>query len=453
MRIRHLSALLSTTWALAIMSGLNAASPAPLPIAPDITVAGDGSGDFKTIQAALESIPADNRERRVILIRDGIYPEKIRIDAPFVTLRGETRAGTRIEFSQPADAFHKQHDNVGLAVVNITAPASDCVLENLTIKNTHGVIGPHAFAVFGLADKTVIIDCDVLSQGADTLALWRGRDQNAGATAGTPGMEAGGRSYQARLNICGSVDFVCPRGWSYLADSTITQVNPKATAAIWHDGAKNADMKFVLRRCRFDGPPDWILSRHHRDAQYFLIDCTFSNAMRNRAPYRVIYPLEGGTPTEADLKRNRELEPANRWGERVYYFNCHREGGDYAWHADNLASAPGSPSPDQITANWTFAGTWNPERADRPGVRRATAIDDGIALTFSENVTVKGRPHITLRDGGSADYVSGSGTDVLNFKVQPTAGATASRAAYHPDAIVATEAGATLRLADLTLPE
>ena len=43
----------------------------------------------------------------------------------------------------------------------------------------------------------VILDCDVLSEVADTLAF--GKDQRD-------------RSYHARLNIRGSVDFVCLRG-------------------------------------------------------------------------------------------------------------------------------------------------------------------------------------------------------------------------------------------------
>lgn len=424
------------------------ATPAPLPMAPDVVVAQDGSAPFRTIQSALASIPRENRERQVIFIRDGVYREKIRIDAPFVTLRGESRHGTRIEFAQAADAFRKANDSVGLAVVNITATANDCVLENLTIENTHGVIGPHAFAVFGLADRTVIIDCDVLSQGADTLALWRGRSHNAIATSGTPGPEAGGRSYQARLRVCGSVDFICPRGWSYITDSTITQVNPHATAAIWHDGSRDPDMKFVLRNCRFDGPPNWILSRHHRDAQYFLIACTFSATMRDRAPYRVIYPLDGGEPTEADRKRNRELDPVNRWGERVYYADCHRPGGDYPWHADNLAAAPGSPTADQITARWTFAGTWDPERTDRPSVRAVTLAAEKLSLEFTEPVTVKGRPRISLRDGRLAVYVAGSGTKNIEFLIEEHASDSSATGV-----IVSTEAGATLRVAPLSLPE
>ena len=436
----------------ALLIAAPAILPAPLPIKPDLVVAADGSGDFRTIQAALASLPASNRERRIILVRDGVYAEKIRVDAPCVTLRGESRAGTRIEFPQGADEFHRQEDPLGIGVVNLAATASDFVLENLTVRNTHGVIGPHAFAVFGLADRTVIIDCDVFSQGADTLSLWRGRNANAPAVTGSPGPRDGGRYYHARLNVCGSVDFICPRGWCYMTDSTITQVNPGATAAIWHDGSKNQDMKFVLRRCRFDGPPNWILSRHHADAQFYLLDCTFSAAMQDKPPYRVIYPLHGTTPNEADLKRNKELDLINLWGERFYYYNAHRTGGDYPWHRDNLATAPGAPAPAQITAAWTFAGTWDPERTTGPTVQAISGNGTRFEVRFSEDVTVKGRPQLRLRSGGYAGYVSGSGGRTLLFEA---AGETASPVAsidLHDGAIVATEAAATLRPAALTLP-
>ncbi len=429
-----------------------AATPAPLPVPPDLVVAADGSGDFRTIQAALESIPRDNRERRIILVQDGVYAEKIRVDAPFVTLRGASRTGTRIEFAQGADEFHRAGDSLGIGVINLSATAGDFVLENLTVRNSHGVIGPHAFAIFGLADRTVILDCDVFSQGADTLSLWRGRRENVPAVAVTTGLPEGGRYYHARLNVCGSVDFICPRGWCYMTDSTIKQVNPGATAAIWHDGSRDRDMKFVLRRCRFDGPPDWYLARHHADAHFYLLDCTFSAAMRDRAPYRVIYPLDGSTPSEADRKRNLELDQINLWGERAYYANCHRDGGDYAWYSDNLASAPGAPTPAQITAAWTFAGTWDPERTAGPTVKAISRHGAQVEVTFSENVTVKGRPQLWLRSGGYAGYISGSGGRALLFDAAAEADSPVARIDLHGGAILATEAAATLRAADLTLP-
>jgi pectinesterase len=429
-----------------------------LGIKPDLVVASDGSGDFRSIHEAVQSIPRTNGERRIIFVKDGVYAEKVRVDAPFVTVRGQSREGTRIEFAQGATEFRQQPDDRGTAVLNLSATAHDFVLDNVTVKNTQGVLGVHAFAIYGLADRTVLVDCNVLSQGNDTLSLWRGRSENAAAVAaGTSGADAaiwreGGRYYHARLNVVGSVDFICPRGWCYMTDSTITEMNPAATAAIWHDGSNNADKKFVLRNCRFDGPENWYLARHHHDAQFYLIDCTFSKAMRDCAPYRVTYPLNGGPPTAADIKRNRELDPTNVFGERAYFFNCHRVGGDYAWHRDNLTKAPGAPSPEQITPAWTFAGSWDPERTAQPRIRSASFADRQGELTFDEVVTVKGHPRLVFGDGKIGEYLSGSGTKTLRFDTPAGDPGRDCAVDLNGGAIIATEAGATLRMADLTPP-
>jgi pectinesterase len=265
----------------------------------------------------------------------------------------------------------------------------------------------------------------------------------------------GGRYYHARLNVCGSVDFICPRGWCFMRDSTITELNPKATAAIWHDGSNNADKKFVLRNCTFDGPPDWTLARRHHDAHFYLLDCTFSAAMRDVAPYRVIYPLDGGTPTEADKKRNADYDKTNVFGERAYFFNSHRIGGDYPWHRDNLANAPGSPRPDQITAAWTFARSWDPERTDAPRVVafRHQAQPDKLIVTFSEVVTVRGKPRLVFANGEIAEFIGGSGTHALEFTSPYAAfNGTMPKLELNGAVIFSTEAGAHLRFAALSIP-
>ena len=65
-------------------------------------------------------------------------------------------------------------------------------------------------------------------------------------------------------------------------------------------------------------------------------------------------------------------------------------------HLRHLAAAPGAPKPAEITARWTFAGTWDPERSDPPRVVGQRPIEGVIELTWSERVTVKGRPRLRL---------------------------------------------------------
>jgi pectinesterase len=399
---------------------------------PDLTVAADGSGDFKTVQAALESIPKTNTDRVVVFVKDGTYHEKLRVDAPFVTLQGQSRAGTRIDFPQLREDFNKTPDDLGPAVVNVNG--GDFVMENLTVENTDGTVGPHAFAVYGTADRTVIADCDVLSHGADTVSLWQGKS---------------GHYYHANCRFEGSVDSVCPRGWCYATNCSFKEF--KNTASVWHDGSKNKDQKFVLNHCRFDGVEGFNLGRHHLDAQFYFLDCQFSTNMADKVIKRVLYPLDGGTPSEADIKKNAENDKRNLWGERIYFWDCHRDGGDFAWFTNNLASAEGAPTAAQIDTAWTFAGKWNPERTDGPAIQKVVSGTNSMQLVFSESVTVKGKPKLALQDGSSADYVSGSGSDTLGFAADKP-GAVAS-VDLNGGAIIATEADVALRPAALTLPK
>jgi pectinesterase len=415
------------------MVPLAAVGAEPLP--PDRVVAADGSGDYRTIQAALAALPRSIRERRVILIKDGVYKEKIRIDAPCVTLRGQSRKGTRIEFPQLSVDFDRAPDPIGRAVINIQG--DDVVLENLTAANTADtegarageLFGRHAFTVMGRGDRTVTLDCDFLSNGADTVALWEGRR---------------GRYYHARCHFRGGVDFFCPRGWCYATDCTFDEV--RNSAALWHDGSAAKDQKLVIRRGVFQGANDWWLGRHHRDAQFYLLDCTFSATLADRPIARVHYP---------DPKKEQQVTDAIRWGERCYYFNCHREGGDLAWHRDNLATAEGAPTPEQITPAWTFAGRWDPEDRSPPAIAKVTMTDGGVTLTWAEDVTVQGRPRVRLKSGATAVYDSGSGSPTLLFRTTaPAVGDEPIALELEQSSLVASLATAHPRRADpaLALP-
>jgi pectinesterase len=401
---------------------------------PDIVVASDGTGDFKTIQSAVESIPATNRERVILLIKDGTYHEKIRVDASFLTLRGQSRKGTRIEFSQVKEHFVAHPDDLGLAVINLN-PANDFVLENLTVENTARVMSAHAFAIAGTGDRTVTVDCDVLSQGGDTVSLGRGEP---------------GRFYHARCNFSGSVDFLSPRGWCFARDCSFYA--HRKTAAVWHHGGRDPKMKFVLRNCRFDAATPFNLGRHHVDAQFYFLDCKFSAKLRDEMIHRVIYPLNGSPSTKADIRHNTHLEKQNLWGKRAYFYKCDRDGRDFDWFADNLSSAPGSPTPNQITAAWAFDGEWDPEDGDGPTIQHVSATDGRIALRFSEPVTVKGKPRLKMCRSGSAEYVAGSGGDTLVFQPAPDSSDEVCSVDLNGGAIIACQASAMSRVANISIP-
>ena len=105
-----------------------------------IIVSPDGKGDFRSIQAAIESVSmADSSgTERVILIKNGTYREKLFIEKRhFLTLRGESEAGVQIVVTQARDMWRCEHpDDNGAATLNLTA--HDLRFEKLTLLNDYG---------------------------------------------------------------------------------------------------------------------------------------------------------------------------------------------------------------------------------------------------------------------------------------------------------------------------
>lgn len=300
-----------------------------------IIVAANGGGNFRTIQSAVNSIPLDNRESIVILVRNGVYNEKIFIERSFVSLVGENRESTRIVYAELRENWNNAHANSdwGAGVVNIDSGATDITLANLTIYNNfgwkNGVFNKHQFAIRGAGTRIVLLHCNVISDGGDALSLWNRQS---------------GMYYHASCFFEGWVDYVCPRGWCYITDSEF--FSHSKTASIWHDGSANKDQKFVIVNSTFDGVPGFPLGRNHRDGQYVLLHCRFSERMANKPIY---FPLESSN-----------AKPW-MWGARQYYSGCSRDDGNFSWFKDNLNEAEGAPTTDRITAKWTFANKWDPE--------------------------------------------------------------------------------------------
>jgi pectinesterase len=299
----------------------------------DIVVAANGGGDFRSIQEALNSIGPHRQTPVVILIRSGVYSEKVMIQQSRITLVGEDRDSTRIVYPELRENWNKEHNGSdwGSGVVNIDTGVTDITLANLTVYNNYGwqnhVFNKHQFAVRGAGTRIMILNCRVISDGGDALSLWNKHD---------------GMYYHADCYFEGWVDYVCPRGWCYITHSQFFGHN--LSASIWHDGDTDKSQKFVIRDSRFDGVPGFPLGRNHRDGQIYLLDCRFSERMADRPIY---HPPTSPTPWQ--------------WGPRHYYYNCHRDGGDFEWFKDNLASAEHSPKLEDVTARWTFDGRWDPE--------------------------------------------------------------------------------------------
>jgi len=332
------------------------------PFEPDerasLIVAQDGSGDFTTIQAAVDAIPPDNSDDHIILVRNGTYREKVMIAASHVALVGEDREKTQIVFAELRKNWRASHpDDWGAAVINIARDVTDVVIANMTVRNDYGGDHDHQFAIRSMEGSTriAILNATVIAEGGDTVSLW-----NADS----------GLTYYADSSFEGWVDYLCPRGWAYVTNSRF--FGHSETASIWHDGSAHDDAKLVIRRSFFDGDPGFALGRNNREGQFYLLDARFSANMADKPIYA-----------------------ASQKPGRYYYANAHRDGGDFAWFADNL------PVRDEdVDARWTFGGRWDP--ATIPPVLPFPSMpypENGARFVDPAGVTLRWTPARNARDG------------------------------------------------------
>lgn len=129
------------------------------------TVAKDGTGNFKTIQEAVNAVRDLSEVQVSIYIKNGIYKEKLIIPAhkSKISLIGESRDRTIITFD----------DYSGKGAINtytshtVLVQGNDFKAENLTFENSAGQVG-QAVALHVEADRVVIKNCNILGN-QDTL--------------------------------------------------------------------------------------------------------------------------------------------------------------------------------------------------------------------------------------------------------------------------------------------
>lgn len=314
-----------------------------------IIVAQTGKADFKTIQGAINSLADSAAEPRIIFIKNGVYREKIYLEKHQIILEGESRDKTIITQSIARDEWRCEHnEDWGVATLNINS--SDITLKNLFVINSYGFDNDKDRIVYCPSDTGNPTRMKAIRKNGHQMAL---RTMNgtrikavncrfrayAGDTV-SPWNTENGMFYFKDCIMEGGVDFYCPRGWAYAEGCTF--ITHTGDAAIWHDGSRYPDSKTVLVNCNFKGYDGFKLGRYHREAQFYLLNCSFANNMADKPIFLV--------PTATPIK----------WGERIYYYNCHRKSGDFTWFADNLDKAPGNPQPASINASWVFGDRWNP---------------------------------------------------------------------------------------------
>ena len=145
--------------------------------ATNITVALDGSGQFRSVQEAIMSVPAGTAQNPVVIhVRPGVYKELIYIqhEKRFFRLVGEDAARTVLTFDLHANIIGKDNKPIGtFRTPSTVVDADDFLAENITFENSAGPVG-QALAIRVDGDRAVFRNCRFLGW-QDTLFLNRGR--------------------------------------------------------------------------------------------------------------------------------------------------------------------------------------------------------------------------------------------------------------------------------------
>jgi pectinesterase len=130
-----------------------------------IIVAKDGSGQFKSVQAAFNAIPFNNKKPIIVFVRKGTYKEKLRLDSSknHVLLIGEDKFKTVLTYDDHTGKVAPNGDTINTYTSEtFLVRADNFTAENITIENNAGFTAGQAVAVQVYGDKARFRNCRFL---------------------------------------------------------------------------------------------------------------------------------------------------------------------------------------------------------------------------------------------------------------------------------------------------
>ncbi|HOO94720.1 MAG TPA: pectinesterase family protein [Proteiniphilum sp.] len=232
----------------------------------DWVVAQDGTGDFTTVQAAIDAVPDFRKQPTRILIRNGLYRERLIIPETKhdLTLVGEDKQRTILTWNNFASKLSPLGDAIG------TSGSASCYIspdlftaENITFANDAGPVG-QAVAVIVRSDRARFINCRFLGF-QDTLYTHK----------------AGSRQYYQNCSIEGTVDFIFGSSTAWFEECDIyCKGNGYITAA---STPQEQPFGYIFNRCHISGdtPSSFYLGRPWRPhARVLFMECDLGDVIR-----------------------------------------------------------------------------------------------------------------------------------------------------------------------------
>jgi polygalacturonase len=233
---------------------------------PDSTfyVAADGTGDYYSVQSALNKVPASGG---LVLVAPGIYRERVLVTQSHVTLKSANADASKtvIVFDLSRGTQGQQQ---GIATVRVRG--DEFTAENLTFENDFNAThkqepqGSQAPALNLMGDRNVLRNVRIL--GNESTLIVAAKSCN-GATGN---FCEPARSYFTHCYLAGNVSFIEGDGTAYFDDCEIHSTAHEGGGFITAQGKHYTAQEsiFVFRNCRLTADPgatNVVLGKPWRD--------------------------------------------------------------------------------------------------------------------------------------------------------------------------------------------
>lgn len=288
----------------------------------DAVVAADGTGDYKTVQEAIDAAPAGRAFPWLIFIKNGEYKGHVDVPAnkPYLHFIGQERDKVIITDDKLCGGDNALHVSVGATVV---VNSDNCYFDNLTLENSWGhdkQAGPQALALNTTGDRTVFKNVAMLSY------------QDTWITPSTSNY----RVYAKDCFIEGAVDFIYNSGNIYI-DNTTLYINRKSGGYIVAP-SHAADVKwgYVFMNCTITAPGNpaetdvWLGRPWHNQPKTVFINTTAEVTIPAAGWYEKMgglpalwaeYNTMDGDGNPLDLSQRRSSYWKEVDGEQVWVHN------------------------------------------------------------------------------------------------------------------------------------
>ncbi|XP_004494467.1 pectinesterase [Cicer arietinum] len=200
-------------------------------VTPNVVVAKDGSGQFKTIKDAIASYPKGNKGRYIIYVKAGVYDEYITVpkEAVNILMYGDGPQKTIVTGSKNFANGVKT-----MQTATFANTASGFIGKAMTFENTAGPDGHQAVALRNQGDTSAFVGCHILGY-QDTLYVQTNRQ------------------FYRNCVISGTIDFIFGTSATLIQHSVIIVRKPNDNQfnTVTADGTaeKNMATGIVIQDC------------------------------------------------------------------------------------------------------------------------------------------------------------------------------------------------------------